>query len=212
MSIPTLHFLNTEHCHDRFLSQQSLISIPEQIYRFMANKSSEHPMGLLDGETLKSFYSITGNYPDFTYTPGHERFPENWYKRNPVDYYTIPYLELDTVAMGLAHPEFLAVGGNTGTPNSFVGIQPEDLTGGVFNGATLLKGNNLFCYALESTIQQTPDFLSGIFEDVAPATNKITGAITAVTNGLGCPKLSKIDKQQFEKYPGYKNLKNDGSY
>lgn len=30
------------------------------IYRFMANKSAEHPMGLLDGETLKSFYSITG--------------------------------------------------------------------------------------------------------------------------------------------------------
>ena len=55
------------------------------IYRFMANKSAEHPEGLLDGETLKSFYSIRGNYPNFVYTPGHEKFPDNWYKRNLID-------------------------------------------------------------------------------------------------------------------------------
>ena len=45
------------------------------IYRFMANKSSEHPKGLLTGDVLKSFYSITGEYPNFAYTPGHEAFP-----------------------------------------------------------------------------------------------------------------------------------------
>jgi hypothetical protein len=43
------------------------------IYRFMANKSEEYPMGLLNGEVLKSFYSITGDYPNFQYNPGYEK-------------------------------------------------------------------------------------------------------------------------------------------
>ena len=38
------------------------------IYRFMANKSSEYPQGQLGGEVLKSFYGITGAYPNFVYT------------------------------------------------------------------------------------------------------------------------------------------------
>lgn len=38
------------------------------IYRFMANKSEEYPQGQLNGENLKSFYGITGNYPNFTYS------------------------------------------------------------------------------------------------------------------------------------------------
>lgn len=37
------------------------------IYRFMANKSSEYPQGQLNAVSLKSFFGITGNYPDFTY-------------------------------------------------------------------------------------------------------------------------------------------------
>lgn len=54
------------------------------VYRFMANKSAEYPEGLLDGETLKSFYAVTGDYPNFKYTPGYEKIPNNWYKRNSV--------------------------------------------------------------------------------------------------------------------------------
>ena len=45
------------------------------IYRFMANKSAEYPEGLLNGEVLKTFYSVTGDYPNFEYTPGYEKFP-----------------------------------------------------------------------------------------------------------------------------------------
>ena len=80
----------------------------------MANKSEENPEGLLTGDVFKTFYAMSGNYPNFQYTAGHEAFPNNWYKRNPVDYYTIPYFALDAVAMATAHPQFLSVGGNTG--------------------------------------------------------------------------------------------------
>lgn len=80
----------------------------------MANKSAEHPEGLLTGDVFKSFYAMSGDYPNFKYTPGYEAFPKNWYKRNPVDYYTIPYFAVDAVAMATAHPQFAAIGGNTG--------------------------------------------------------------------------------------------------
>jgi hypothetical protein len=182
------------------------------IYRFMANKSAEYPEGLLNGEVLKSFYSITGDYPNFVYTPGHERFPDNWYKRNLVDYYTIPYLEEDTLAMALQHPEFASVGGNTGTTNSFTGVDIEMLTNGVFNAQTLLQGNNLACFGFEASLQEAPDILSGLFSDIEPAMSKLTDAVNAATNGLGCPKLAQISKDQFSKYPGYTDLNSNGQY
>jgi hypothetical protein len=72
------------------------------VYRFMANKSEEHPEGLLNGDILKTFYSITGDDDDFTYTPGHERIPDNWYTRNQLDAYTVPYLSLDSNVMLLS--------------------------------------------------------------------------------------------------------------
>jgi hypothetical protein len=182
------------------------------IYRFMANKSSEHPMGLLDGETLKSFYSITGDYPNFKYTPGHEKFPDNWYKRNLVDYYTIPYFSEDNLAMALQHPEFLNVGGNTGKTNTFTGVDLSDLTGGVFNSQNLLEGNNLVCFALQASLQEAPDILSGLYSDVNAAMDKLGSAVNAATGGLGCPKLNAINKGQFDKYPGYTKLKSNGQY
>ncbi|KAL9616515.1 MAG: hypothetical protein Q9160_008631 [Pyrenula sp. 1 TL-2023] len=182
------------------------------IYRFMANKSAEAPEGILDGETLKSFYSIEGTYPDFTYTPGHERIPDNWYKRNPVDYYTIPYFSVDLNAMALQHPEFLSVGGNTGTTNSFVGIDPANLTDGVFNAGNLLQGNNLICFGLQASLMEAPDLLSGLYSDIDPAVDKLGTAINQATDGLGCPQLNKIDKGQFERFPGYTKLKRDGTY
>ena len=182
------------------------------IYRFMANKSAEYPEGLLDGETLKSFYSVTGDYPNFVYTPGNEKFPDNWYKRNLVDYYTIPYFSEDQLAMALAYPEFLSVGGNTGTTNSFVGVDPANLTGGVFSASSLLQGNNAICFGLEASLQEAPDILSGLYSDISPAMDQLGSAVDAATNGLGCPVLNEIDKTQFAKYPGYSDLNSDGSY
>lgn len=57
------------------------------IYRFMANKSAEAPEGILNRQVLKSFMSIQGEGESMRWVPGHERFPENWYKRNQADEY-----------------------------------------------------------------------------------------------------------------------------
>jgi hypothetical protein len=42
------------------------------------------------------------------------------------------------------------IGGNTGKPNTFTGVNIADLTGGVFNAETLLEGNNLMCFAFQA--------------------------------------------------------------
>lgn len=173
------------------------------IYRFMANKSEEYPYGRLDGDVLKSFYAITGDDGDFTYTPGHERIPDNWYTRNVADPYSILFLNQDTLIMAAQYPEFLSIGGNTGTTNSFVGVDPEDLTGGVFHADKLLEGNNALCYGMELTIQETPDILSGLFTDTNAAVDQIGAAFNNATDSLGCPKLNNVDKNQFSQFPGY---------
>lgn len=182
------------------------------IYRFMANKSAEYPEGLLTGDVLKTFYSITGDYPNFKYTPGYEAFPNNWYKRNPVDYYTIPYFSVDLNTMALEHPQFLSVGGNTGKVNTFTGIDPSNLTGGVYTDANLLQGNNLLCFGLEASLQEAPDILSGLYSDIDPAMDALGTAVDKATNGLGCPQLNAINKGQFSEYPGYTQLSPQGTY
>ena len=169
----------------------------------MANKSEEYPQGKLNGEVLKSFFAVTGDDGNFQYNRGHERIPDNWYTRNIIDAYTIPYLNIDTTDMLLQYPEFGSIGGNTGTVDSFVGVDPSDLTGGVFNAGTLAKGNNLFCYAMQLTIQGVPDIISGLFTDVNAAVDKLGSALNSATNSLGCPKLNNIDKNQFDQFPGY---------
>lgn len=186
------------------------------IYRFMGNKSAEHPEGLLTGDVLKSFYSITGDYPNFQYTPGHESFPNNWYKRNPADDYTIPLALADLTSMALQHPEFASLGGNTGKPNTFTGIDPQNITGGVYTSSNLLQGNNLMCYVLELTLMEAPDLLSGLYSDVDPAVDELGTAINKATGALGCPQLNAINKGQFEsdlaRYPGYTKLSSTGTY
>jgi hypothetical protein len=143
---------------------------------------------------------------------GHEKIPDNWYTRARGDEYTIPFYSPDTVEMALEHPQFTSLGGNTGTTNSFVGIDPANLTMGVYNADTLLQGNNLICYGLEASLMQTPDILTGLYSDTDTAADAFGTAINKVTGALGCPGLNAINKGQFEKYPGYTKIKNDGTY
>lgn len=175
------------------------------IYRFMGNKSAEYPEGYLDGEVLKSFFAITGTDGNFKYTPGYEKIPDNWYTRNALDPYGILQLNVDTDAAGLQHPEFLVPGGNTGTVNSYLGLDPSDLSGGVVNAGNLLENNNAVCLAYQATVQFLPDLLSGVADE-------LLGAIDNVTTALSCPTITKIDESQFNNYPGYTKLGSNGQY
>ncbi|KAM3071057.1 hypothetical protein ACMFMG_009964 [Clarireedia jacksonii] len=172
------------------------------IYRFMSNKSAEYPEGYLDGEVLKSFFSITGTPGNFTWTEGHEKIPDNWYKRAIGDEYSIPYLTKDFLAAALQYPEFVSIGGNTGKVDTFTGVDVEDLTGGVYNAQTLLQGNNAICFAYQFAQQAAPDLLKGLFSNITQPLAQLNDALGKVFSTLSCPQLEKIDTSQFASYPG----------
>ncbi|CAE6489927.1 unnamed protein product, partial [Rhizoctonia solani] len=155
------------------------------ITRLMSNHSTEAPDGVLNHETLKSFFGVSGNSANLTYKVGYERIPNNWYRR-PVDY-ILPLFDLDLVYMGLKHPEFLSIGGNTGKVNSFAGVNLGNLTGGVYNSVDLLQGNNLICFGLQAMQQAIPDILKGVVGDLTVALGLWTSKILPILSPLGCP-------------------------
>ncbi|KAI9651258.1 hypothetical protein NHQ30_001296 [Ciborinia camelliae] len=174
------------------------------IYRFMANKSAEFPDGYLNGEVLKSFFSITGEPGSFKWTEGHEKIPDNWYKRAIGDEYTIPGFALDVLQQDINDFNFISVGGNTGKTNSFTGVNLGNLTGGVYDLQTLAKGNNATCFGFQLAKQLAPDILKGLLGDTASAVSQLGSAIDKAVGKLDCPELKAIDKSQFSQYPGAK--------
>ncbi|CZT40559.1 uncharacterized protein RSE6_00236 [Rhynchosporium secalis] len=54
----------------------------------MANNSAEDSEGYLEGEVLKSFFSIAGEEGTFQYTKGHEKIPDDYFKRAIGDKYS----------------------------------------------------------------------------------------------------------------------------
>lgn len=60
------------------------------VINMMSNHSAEEPTGYFNVDMFKQFFSLTGEGNDLTYTPGHERIPENWYRRPLINQYTVP--------------------------------------------------------------------------------------------------------------------------
>ncbi|RMZ70028.1 oxidase [Pyrenophora seminiperda CCB06] len=167
------------------------------IFRFMANHSSEHPVGTLPIDVLQSWFGVQGSSGNFKVVLGGERIPENWYRR-PIEYpYETTYFLDDALAAAALHPKFLNIGGNTGTPNSFAGVDVADLSGGLFNSGSLLEGNNLACILYQTAAQAQPDLLLG-------ALSQLTGIVSQLVGSLGCPQLQAIDAAQLQQFPGYR--------
>lgn len=96
------------------------------------------------------------------------------------------------------------VGGNTGKPNTFTGVNIADLTGGVFNAKTLLEGNNAMCFAFQFVQFATPDILDGLLGNAVLAVRKITSALDPILQSLACPQMAKYDLGLLSSFPGGK--------
>ncbi|KAI4100309.1 MAG: hypothetical protein LQ345_007460 [Seirophora villosa] len=176
----------------------------------MANKSAEYPDGYLDKETFKSFFAVTGQPGNFKYQPGHERIPDNFYKRALGNEYSIPAFLLDVLQFATQDPRLLSVGGNTGTPNSFTGVDVSALTRGVFNAATLADGDNLQCFVFQLIQSEAPGMLTGVYEDLTKALGPLVENLQRNRQGLGCPRLAGVDRSLYERFPGYRRAKAGG--
>jgi hypothetical protein len=145
------------------------------------------------------------------------------YKRALAYPYSIPYFQADLTNAALLHvrnhmggvtflilrpsktiantcvsqqPKFLDIGGNLGTTNTFTGVDVANLTGGVFNAAGLLQGNNAACLAYQFAAQAKPDVALSVF-------NVVNQDLGSVLSQLGCPQLQDIDDEQLMMFPGY---------
>jgi hypothetical protein len=175
------------------------------IYRFMSNKSAEYPEGVLNQEVLKSFFSITGESGSFTWTEGHEKIPDNWYKRAIGDEYTIPFFLTDLLAAAAEYPQFLNIGGNTGKVNTFTGVDITNLSGGLLNAETLLQGDNAVCFAFQTLQQAVPDIVKDLGSLLTGLLGQLDSQIANALSSLSCPELNKYDASAFDPFPGAKN-------
>ncbi|KAM3423815.1 hypothetical protein BST61_g1214 [Cercospora zeina] len=169
------------------------------IFRFMANHSEADPTGFLSHETVASWFGVEGQPGSYSLVGGRtgfERIPANWYRRAQEYPYEITYFIADLLNAALLHPKFLAIGGNTNGPNTFTGVNLEDLTGGLINAGNLLEGNNLGCFVFQLSAQAKPDILLGLLDP-------LTDILGRVVSQLGCPQLRAIDEAQLRQFPGY---------
>ena len=125
-----------------------------------------------------------------------------WYRRVIGDEYTISSFTTEAVGTELANPELIRLGGNTGQPNTFTGVDIDDLTGNVFNAQTLLEGNNIMCLAFASALQASPDILGGLVGNALVAVQKLTNALDPILASLNCPEITKYDATLFKAFPG----------
>jgi hypothetical protein len=180
--------------------------------RLFANHSSERPDGytsmflftlfpflpsaiLTDTITAKqivrNFFSVyEAADGTLTYKFGNERLPTNWYKR-PGSFGVLE-LNMDILSFIAKYPELASVGGNTGTVNTFTGLDLGNLTGGVYNLENLLKGNNLICFAMEVLKTGSPGSLSTLYTLISGPLGMITNALAAPLLSLACPELKSL--------------------
>ena len=160
------------------------------IGNFFANYSTGQPQ--LTHDILKSFFAVSGSRDNFTYTPGHERIPENWVGRQQE--YGLVNLNLDIVGFILRYPVFASVGGNLGKVNSFSGVNLADPVGGLLGVTNLLQGNNLLCFALELVNFAAPNYLNNLVTTLVEPLKMLTEAIAAPLLNMSCPQLDEITR------------------
>ncbi|KAF2716436.1 hypothetical protein K431DRAFT_307771 [Polychaeton citri CBS 116435] len=165
------------------------------IYRFMANKSAEYPEGILNQNTLKSFFSIYGDGANAKWVPGNERIPDNWYKRNDADQYSIVYFNTDILYFAETVPEILSIGCNKGTVDSYDLLDPATLTNGADTAAQIAK--NPVCFASSFAKAELP-LITGLTQTALAPLTKLLDGITG-----DCSSIGTVNQSALAVCPGF---------
>lgn len=91
------------------------------------------------------------------------------------------------------YPVLASIGGNTGTVDSFTGINITDISGGLLNAASLLEDNNLLCFVFQVVKTVSPDSLSSLFATLAVPLNLLTDILGTVLTDLSCPSFQDLE-------------------
>ncbi|ETS87214.1 hypothetical protein PFICI_01042 [Pestalotiopsis fici W106-1] len=161
--------------------------------RTMSNYSEGSLDGVITKAMFKSFFAVVDNETGesgMVYHRGHERMPDDWYRR-PVPWGLVD-LNLDLLKWSKKHPFLLDIGGNTGQVNTFTGLDLSNITGGLLNSATLLEGNNLICFSLEIAKTFGPNSLSTLYEALSVPAGILTDALATPLLDLSCPVYADL--------------------
>lgn len=159
--------------------------------RMFANYSQENITdGHLSKSTLRSIFAVEETNGTLVYNKGHERIPENWYRR-PVDYGLVS-LNLDLLDWILQYPQLASIGGNVGSVNSFVGVDLGNVTGGILNAGNLLQGNNLLCFVFEVLKTVSPNSLSTLYTIIEVPLQLLLDTLGSTLLSLTCPAFADL--------------------
>ncbi|KAK5722834.1 hypothetical protein LTR17_014220 [Elasticomyces elasticus] len=167
------------------------------IYRFMANHSAEFPEGKLDKDVLKSFMSIQGSEDNLKWVPGNERIPSNWYRRNTLDAYTIPYFLTDVLYFTAANPQLTLVGCNQGKVDTYQTVDATTLSNGAYTAEQ--AASNPLCFATEFARLEIPA-LTGLASTLL---SPLTSVLNTVSNNLNCAKIGSVNTTALALCPGF---------
>ncbi|KAG8793732.1 hypothetical protein FRC12_001815 [Ceratobasidium sp. 428] len=171
----------------------------------MSNHSDQFPNGILSRVVLKSFFGVQGTSKNLTYLLGHERIPNNWYRRPADKDYESTNLGSDIAQMLAVAPNAISVGGNVGKVNTFTMVNISDLTGGLYNHLICNDRKALRTYALQVGL---PDVLETLFSNVTYAETLVAEKYGPVLSSMGCPGPAGYNKTSFKAFPGT----NDGGW
>jgi len=178
-------------------------------FELLANHSAEYPRGFLTPEVFMDFFGYTKDAAGkLVFDFGTEKIPDNWYKRADDDAWTLADIVVSTAQQCASYPSNCQVGGNTGTVNSFSGVDVGDVTGGLINSATDLSDpQRMGCFIRQAIQADVPSFLDHVFDGalLKTVTDLIPIKLIPVLETLGnCPNLpeGKSVSQYGAMYPG----------
>ncbi|RCI09490.1 hypothetical protein L249_3968 [Ophiocordyceps polyrhachis-furcata BCC 54312] len=170
------------------------------IYRFMSNHSADFPQGYLDGDVLKSFFGVEGQSGNFSHSPGHERIPDDWYRRAMGDELDFQGLSTDSRYMADRYPKFNFLGGNRGKVDSFTRVNISDFTRGAYDDDTIGEGRNAACFAVDFLSLVAPSHFADVFEDVSRPMAMLREIQKEASKE--CPAMDGVVRTMFDPFPG----------
>lgn len=176
--------------------------------RLLANQSGLYADGELTHPILESFFGVS-HYPvPFSYLPGHEKIPENWYGLRSVGS-SWPAIQVlaDCFSFCGMYDELCGFGGNVAGVDTYVGewhcthlnlnfdlltrcapgVRLDDPVSGIANFGQLFDPTNFLCFLLQFIKSAAPTSAGNLF-----ATLFETLGTTVAT--VGCPEIPDLTR------------------
>lgn len=156
------------------------------------------------GAMFKQFFAVTGDYPNFTWLPGQEQIPDNWYRRTSTNQYGFAGVVGDLGIQFGAYPDSFKFGGNVNGVNTYTGVDLANFTNGAYHAGDLTDPNKAACFYAQFAQAGIPDAANLPLSEITPVTSLINKYITPITGSFDCPVVDKFDQSLFNQFPGYK--------